>query len=174
MDLNDVNLVDINASKLSESLKAGQVDAITSWEPHITNATKSMGRDKLSVLVSPTPFRKDFFFAANSEFANKEKEGIKQFLGALIEAENYILEHPEEVQEIVTRRLKSDLSLVKRIWPSFIFEISLEQSILVNLEDEAKWAQKLSDKHSKLPNYLNLIDSHPLKEVKPFAVNIIQ
>ena len=95
------------------------------------------------------------------------------FLKALIDAENFINEQPEKAKAIIAQRLKADPILIDKIWDSFTFELSLEQSIMLNLEDEAVWAEKLSSTRKEIPNYFDFIDKQPLTNVKPHAVNLI-
>lgn len=172
-DLNDIELKDINASELKNKLETGEVSAITSWEPHISQAEKTIGKDNLSLMISPTPFRKDFFFTSLKTYAEEHGESLERFLEALIEAEEFILSNPDESQLIIAQRLKTDPQLIKNIWDTFTFEISLEQSIMVNLEDEALWADKLSKEKKNIPDYLDYIDIKPLTKVKPHGVNLI-
>lgn len=172
-NLSDVDLHDVNAATLPEKLQSGELDAITSWEPHIHNTEKIMGNKALTLLLSPTAFRKDFYFTVKKDYANYASDAIEQFLAALIDAEKYIKENPLESQKIAASRINADIEIVKQIWDSFTFEITLEQSILVGLEDEALWAIKLSKNKIALPNYLNFINITPLKSVKPNGVNII-
>lgn len=172
-DLNDVKLMDINASSLQHKLELGEVSAITSWEPHISKAEKSLGKENLTLMISPTPFRKDFFFTTPIKFAKEHGDHLEQFLKALIDAETYIKNNTEESQVIIANRLHTDLGLIKKIWDTFTFEISLEQSIMNNLEDEAVWAEKLSSKRLKIPNYFDFIDKTPLLKVKPHGVHLI-
>ena len=172
-DLNDIELKDINASELEPKLVAGEVSAITSWEPHISKAEKAIGKDNLTLMISPTPFRKDFYFTTLKEFAEEHNDQLEQFLKALIDAEEFIENNPEESQTIIAKRLNTDLTLIKKIWDTFTFEITLEQSIMVNLEDEAIWAEKLSTTRKVIPNYFDFIDIKPLTNVKPHGVNLI-
>ena len=60
-------------------------------------------------------------------------------------------------------------------WDEFVFELSLDQSLLISLEDEARWAIKnnLTDK-KEIPNFFNFIYTQALEEVKPEAVTIIR
>lgn len=171
--LKDIDLKDVNASQLKTKFLSGELDAITSWEPHIHDAKTAMSKDSLTLLISPTPFRKDFYFTTSRSYAKEKSLHVRQFLKAVIEAEDYIKQNPNEAQEIISTRLKSELALIKRIWHSFNFEISLEQSILVNLENEAIWAKELTENNGTIPNYLNYIYIEPLRAVKPFGVNII-
>jgi len=171
--LSDIDLQDINTAELPQKLQSGAVDAITTWEPYIHNTEKIMGKENLSLLISPTNFRRDFYFTVKREYANSQSADIQQFLAALVDAEKFIKAKPEKSQQIVAARLNTDIDIIKRIWNTFIFEITLEQSILVNLEDEALWAMRLSKEPRQLPNYLDFININPLLKVKPHSVNVI-
>lgn len=172
-DLGAVNLIDINASELANQLASGEVSAITSWEPHISRAEKAIGKDNLTLMISPTPFRKDFFFTTSREFADTKSYQLERFLAALVEAENFIAANPEESKAIISKRLSADPELINKIWDTFTFEITLEQSILLNLDDEGVWATKFSEKKVELPDYTKYIDTRALTKVKPEGVNIV-
>ena len=172
-DLSDINLKDINASELKHSLEKGEVSAITSWEPHISRAEQDIGKENLTLMISPIPFRKDFFFTASKKYAKEHGSNLESFLKALVDAEDFIKRNPHEAQVIIANRLKSDLTLIQKIWDTFTFEVTLDQSILVNLEDEAVWADKLSNQKNKIPHYSDFIDKAPLTKVKPHGVNLI-
>lgn len=174
LNLNDIELYDVNAAKLKDKLISGELDAITSWEPHIYNTRKVLDESRLTMLISPVPFRKDFFFTVNKSYAKKNKEQVDRFLKALLRAESFIKTNREESQEIISKRIGADPVIVKSIWDAFIFEITLEQSILIGLEDEAQWAIDIGFTKKSAPNYLEFIDYSSLYDVKPDAVNIFR
>ena len=61
------------------------------------------------------------------------------------------------------------------LWDVFTFEISLNQSLLVALEAEARWAIKYKlTESTEVPNYLDYIYIDALEELKPEAVTIIR
>ena len=169
----DVKLIDGNAAKLNELLISGTVDAITTWEPHIHSTQQKIGKDNIALLVSPTPFRKDFYFTVEPEVYRDNLEGIDKFLRAVIRAEAFILEKPAKSQSIVANRLGIDLGLVKRIWDKFSFKINLDQSSLVALEDEARWAIANEYIEGPVSNFLNYMETRPLTKIKPESVTII-
>lgn len=173
MSLKDVDLHDVNAAKLKGKLISGELDAITSWEPHIYNTKKVLDKSKLTQLLSPVPFRKDFFFTVGKSYVKTNKEQVSRFLKAVLKAEEFIGEHRDEAQKITAKKLGADPQIVKSIWDAFIFEITLEQSILVGLEDEAQWAIDIGYTQKTAPNYLSFIHLDSLKKIKPAAVNII-
>lgn len=174
MNLKDIKLHDVNAAKLKGKLISGELDAITSWEPHIYNTKKVLDESKLTQLISPIPFRKDFFFTVNKTYAEKNKEHISRFLKAVLKAEEYISFNQAVAQKITAEKIGADPIIVKNIWDAFIFEITLEQSILVGLEDEAQWAVDIGYTKKAAPNYLDFINYDALQNIKPEAVNIIR
>lgn len=174
MTLKDIKLHDVNAAKLKDKLISGELDAITSWEPHIYNTKKILDKSKLTLLLSPIPFRKDFFFTVNKSYVKTNKEQVTRFLKAVLKAEKYIKENPAEAQTITAEKIGADPVIVKNIWDAFIFEITLDQSILVGLEDEARWAIDIGYTKKTAPNYLDFIHYQSLLALKSEAVNIIR
>lgn len=174
LNLNDIELHDVNAAELKDKLISGELDAITSWEPHIYNTRKVLDESRLTMLISPVPFRKDFFFTVDKSYAKQNKEQVDGFLRAVLRAESFIKLNRDEAQRIVSKRIGADPVIVKNIWDAFIFEITLEQSILVGLEDEAQWAIDIGATTNKAPNYLEFINYTSLHEIKPEAVNIFR
>lgn len=177
MKLSDIEIIYIEASGLPQALTDGTVDAISTWEPHILNAKKLLGEN--AILIQPpggaSIFREDFYFVPNRNFMENNAETLKRFLKAIETAEAFIKENKEEAIHIVSQRLKIDKELVISVWEDFEFQLLLDQSILVVLEDEARWAikNKLTDK-TEVPNYVDYIYPDALESVKPEAVTIIR
>jgi len=173
--LSEIETIDIEASELPQALADGRVDAISTWEPHIYNAKKLLGEN--AVLIQPRGgakiFREDFYFVPNRNFMENNPETLKRFLKAIEKAEEFIQKNKEEAINIVSQRLKIDKELVLSVWDDFEFQLILDQTILITLEDEARWAidNNLVDA-TEVPNYLDYIYIDALKEVKPEAVTI--
>jgi NitT/TauT family transport system substrate-binding protein len=93
----------------------------------------------------------------------------------LIKSEGFVKKHPERAQRIVSTKTGIKESEIADLWPNLRFEISLEQSLLITLENEARWAirNKMTDR-KKVPNYLNFIYLDALQAVKPQGVTIIR
>lgn len=172
--LSDVEIVDLEATDLPGALADGEVDAISTWEPHILNAKSQLGKKAL-LLPSEGIFREDFYFVAKKDFIENNPEILKSFLKAIEKGEEFIREKKEESIDIVSQRLKLDRKLVASIWDDFVFKLLLDQTILITLEDEARWVigEGLTDK-KEIPNYLEFIYTDALEDVKPEAISIIR
>ncbi len=170
----DVKLIDINPSALPGALKNKRVDVIVVWEPHAYIARNSLGGEAIR-LPSSDIYRETSNFMVMNDFAQANPEALKKFLRAINKATEFIGKHKEESQVIVAERLKLDKEAMTTLWKDFIFEISLDESLLVTLEDEARWAiqNKLTDK-TEVPNYLDYIYFDALDEVKTKAIGIIR
>ncbi|MDP6670818.1 MAG: NrtA/SsuA/CpmA family ABC transporter substrate-binding protein [archaeon] len=139
MEESDVEVVDISPSNLPEALNNKEVDAIVIWEPHANNAKKLLG-DNAAHLQSSDVYDETFNFMVMKDFAEQNPEAIKRFLKAIDKATEFIKENKEESQEIVAERLGLNKEEMAVLWDDFSFDISLKQSLLLTLEDEARWA----------------------------------
>jgi NitT/TauT family transport system substrate-binding protein len=157
LELSEVETIDLEATDLPQALVEEQVDAISTWEPHILNAKSLLG-EKVLLLPSEGIFREDFYFVPNRNFMENNPEILKSFLKAIEKGEEFIQKNREESIDIVCERLKLDKELTASIWSDFNFELMLDQTILITLEDEARWAirEGLIDK-KEIPNYLDFI-----------------
>jgi len=172
LQMADVKTIDIEATRLPQALIDGQVDAIATWEPHIYKAKKALG-DRILLLPGRGMYREDFYLIARKSFIQKHPEALRRFLRAIEKGEEFILKNKKEAMDIVGQRLKLNKEIMDATWDDFQFSLSLDQSTLVALEDEARWAirNKLTDA-AKVPNYLDYVYTDSLRAVKPGAVTI--
>jgi NitT/TauT family transport system substrate-binding protein len=170
----EVEIIDISPSELPDALKNKQVDVIVIWEPHAYNAQNLLGQDAIRLSGSEL-YRTTFNFLVMKDYAKSHPEVLVKFLRAIDNATDFIGENREESQTIVAERLELDKENMTKFWDVFTFEISLDQSLLVAIEAEARWAikNKLTDK-IEIPNYLDYIYYDALEEVKLEAIGIIR
>lgn len=132
-----------------------------------------MGTDAI-VLPSPDVYREDFYFVTSQAFKNEKIKIVAAFLSAIGQAQQFITENSSQSMDIVSKRLNLKREVIERIWTEYRFELMLDQSIIVTLEDEARWAvasQLVPGK--RIPNYLEYIYAEPLKQILPDNVDII-
>ncbi len=141
MVFSEIETIDVKPSELPQSLVKGRVDAICTWEPHILKAKELLGK-KASVMPSKGVYREDFYFVANRKFMKNNPETLKKFLSAIERGEEFIRRNKKESINIVSQGLKLNRDLTALIWLEFNFQLLLDQTILISLEDEARWAIK--------------------------------
>lgn len=174
LSLTDIKIVDLPPASLVSQITDGQVDAVVAFDPHAFNIMKVLGNTAVS--LSERGEHKDFVMVYSTDgFIKSHPDTVKRYLASLVEAEKFVKANEQQSREIVTRILKYDNSYMEHLWLKANFVISLDQELLLTLEDQARWKieNKLIDQ-KVVPNYLNFIYFDALEAVKPGAITIIR
>jgi NitT/TauT family transport system substrate-binding protein len=93
---------------------------------------------------------------------------------SLVQAESYIVSHPDEAKAIIRTRMNLDHAYMETVWPRYQISLSLDQSLILSMEDEARWMINNNlTTEKQVPDFLDYIYMDGLEAVKPDAVNII-
>jgi NitT/TauT family transport system substrate-binding protein len=112
---------------------------------------------------------------ARQEFVRNNPGRAKKLLHALVRAEEFVKQDPDEAQKIVVESSGLDPSLVGEIWPNTKFKVTLDQFLVLALEDESRWAIESGIIAKKeIPNYLDYIYFAGLEAVNSKAVRILR
>lgn len=163
-----------NPDELVSALANGDIDAFSMREPYISKTKKLIG-DNAIVFSEPRLYLKTFNLIALKSFITDKPQAVNGILRALIRAEEFARKYPDQAIKIVSNTLGVSESETADVWAEINIGVSLNQSLLLSFEDEARWAirNKLTHK-TKVPNYLNFIYPDGLEAVKPEAVTIIR
>ncbi len=174
LDFSDVEVVDLKPNQMMEAIVNGEVDAIFAWEPNILNSQKILA-DKAVILSSMMGYMVTFNLVSKKDFIESNPELIERILKALLKAEEFVKDNREESIDIVASRLRTDRESINEMWDNYRFRLSLSQSLLITMEDQARWVirNNLADV-TEVPNYLDYIYMDTLVEVKPEAIGIIR
>jgi ABC-type nitrate/sulfonate/bicarbonate transport system substrate-binding protein len=174
IDTKKVKIIDTRPDEMIAALDTGKVDAVATWNPALTQLQKQLG-NKVHTFYVNILYTENFCLAAQREYVKKNPETIKKVLRALIKAETFSRQHPEEARHLVAEFIKADKTILQEIWNSYNFRVILDQALLVDLEDQTRWAinNKLTSRRD-MPNYLDYIYMDGLQAVKPEAVRIIR
>lgn len=174
IDEKQVRRIAMNPGDMAEALSTGKVDAVSTWSPFRQQVQKKLGSNGVT-FFGETLYTETFCVAAPQEYAGKNPETLKKVLRALIKAETFVKQHPEESRRLVTEFTKTDKAIIEDTWDVFTFEVALDQGLLVNFEDQTRWVIKnrLATR-TDMPNYLDFIYDNALRSVKPEAVRIVR
>ena len=76
-------------------------------------------------------------------------------------------QHPKEAKSIVQKRLKVDAGTIDRIWQQNVFSLTLDQSLITAMEDEARWMISNGlTREKQIPDFLNYVYVDGLKTGK--------
>ena len=173
INMEDIAPVDISPGQFVDAIAGGDVDAIIAWQPYINQILEKEGN---SVVVWPAQSAQAVYgvLVCSHGWLTQHADALKRFLKALAEAEDYLVHHPDEAKAIVRKRLNYDDSYMARIWPQHRFSLSLDQTLIVAMKDEAQWMINSNLTSEKtIPDFVNYLYTDGLKTVKPEAVSII-
>jgi ABC-type nitrate/sulfonate/bicarbonate transport system substrate-binding protein len=174
LDLEGLIQVNLAPSDWMGAISSGQVDAIAGWTPYLGQIQQRFSNDTLS-----WPIQSDQpvfgLVVGSSDWTNRNSEANIRFWKSLVQAEDLARRNPDLAKEIVRKHLSYDKAYVEAIWPQYDFEISIDQALIIAMEDEARWLideNMISQK--SVPNFLDYINESGLKSAKPASVTIIR
>ncbi len=174
IEKNKVKIIDMRPGEMMEALTKGTIDAASTFNPTMKKLELQLG-DRGVVFYDASTYSDNVCVSVPQKFVKEHPETIKKVLKALIKAVAFIKEKPDESRRIVSESLKIDKAVVDEMWDTIDFGVALDQSFLVRLEDQTRWAQKNGFTDSrKTPNYLDFIYFDGLQSVRPEAVRIIR
>lgn len=168
----EIQPVALKPEEMQEAVLARKVDAVSTWNYPLTQIQKQLGAGG-TILYDREIYTETFNIAAQQDFVRNNPETTKRFLRALIKAEVFVAKNPEEAQTIVSTATNTDRSLVREVWNAFNYHVVLDQSLLITLEDETRWAMKNKlTNQTVMPDYASYIHLDSLKAVKPDALRM--
>lgn len=174
IDKEQVTIVDVQAPDSVAALTAGTVDAVVAWQPNVATLLTSMGTDVASWSVQneqPT----FCLTITDAAWARENQEVMDRFLRALAQAEDFTVEQPEEARSLIQNRLGYDDAYMNQIWPEHEFALSLNQSLILALEDQARWLLgESSAETTPVPDFSNYVEIEPLRRLRPESVNVVR
>lgn len=166
--------VPMNPDDMDDALKTGRVDAVAIWNPNLANFSKRYDKE-VELFFDETIYVETFLVTGKKAYVSAHPETVKKLLRALLKAENFTRKNQEESIDIVVEGIKADKVALKDYWQAYQFVVNLDQSLLLNLESQGRWAirNRLSDR-KEIPNFFDLIYLDALMAVKPDAVTVIR
>jgi NitT/TauT family transport system substrate-binding protein len=173
LSTDDVTLRDLQPQELVDALLQGDVDAVAIWEPYLGALRAQLGANGM-VFYSEGIYELPFSIAGTQDYVASHPETTKKLVRALVRAAHFCKDEPDAAHKIIAGAINVNPEDMVELWPSFKFNVTLDQSLLLTLEDETRWAikNKLTDR-TDMPNYLHHIYLDALHAVMPTAVTVI-
>ena len=170
---NDVTLVFYPPEQLPMALARGEIDAFAMREPYIEQAQRLLG-EKIIVFEKQALYdRRELVISSKSWVKNHPAE-VKKLLQALVRAAAFARAYPKESIAIVASNLKVPPANIAKVWPTMRFDVRLDQSLLVLLEEEARWLIDSGMVSSQsMPNLLDAFMPEPLEQVQKSKARFI-
>jgi NitT/TauT family transport system substrate-binding protein len=173
MKLSDVTFVNIRPDHSQEALATGEVDAVVTWHPYLDKISDRYG-DRLIVWPIQSSQLTYWNIISRKDWADSHQDAIDRFLRSIAQASEYAMNHPQRTKMIIQKELNYTDTYMARVWPDHQFSLTLDQSLVLAMEDEGRWMiDNNLTSEKKLPYFRDHMYTKGLLQVKPETVNIL-
>ena len=173
LDSGDVKLMNYPPDALAQALADGLVDAISGWDPFLAAAEESLGANAIR-FTGADVYESIYNMVALSGYIQQHPQTMVRLLRALDQGERFCIRNPDAAVAFFPKLSPKGRAAMLAAWPAHHFGLALDQSLLLVLEDQARWAIKGElSKAREVPNFLDHVYMDGLKAVLPGEVTII-
>jgi len=170
----EMTVVYLRPEQMADALARGEVDAVSVFMPFPILVQKRVG-DRAIAFYDEHIYTSMFSVVTTQKLIREHPGKVKKLLRALIKAEEFVRMNPDKAQNMVAEFSRTDLALVREIWPNYRYAVRLDQSLVLALEDETPWAVKEGlVGRGEMPDYLDYIYLEGLESVKPKSVRVLR
>jgi len=175
MTLKDIVLVDVKTpSGWVNDTADGKIDAMVTAQPYANAARDCLGSNGF---IWPVQSSQPVYalIISTDDWIRLHPDAAARVLRSFTEAEEYLHAHPAESRAIVQDRLNLDAGYMNTVWEQNRFSLTLDQSLVLAMEDEARWmiANNLTTL-AAVPDFRRYIYPETLESVRPGSVHIIR
>jgi aliphatic sulfonates family ABC transporter substrate-binding protein len=111
----DVKFMEISAPDQKQALNAKQVDAITLWEPLVTDAVLGGGK-LLATGQDIYPGHDNDTITATTQAIKDHPEAVRAIVQTVVRAQQWVLDNPEEAKQVSAKYLGLPLPTIETAW----------------------------------------------------------
>ena len=167
----EVTLINLRPQDMLPALSAGSIDAMDTWEPHISNALKVLG-GKAKLLDTKGVYSETFNIVVMKPYLKEHERLMEKFLSAMIDAETWIKAHPKEAIATIAKAVGMKEKDLAAIWSHYVYHVVLDDKQINILKMHAQWRLD-SGNHppgATMPDLFKIVDPTPLRKVDPSRV----
>ena len=173
MKLYDVTFINIRPDHSAEALAGSDVDAVVTWHPYLDRISNRY-KDRITFWPIQSSQLTYWNIISRKDWADSHPDAINRFLLSIAQAVDYTTNQPQGTEMIVQKKLNYSDEYMAAVWPDHQFALSLDQSLVLAMEDEGRWMIDNNLTSEKMiPDFRGNIYTKGLEEVKPESVNII-
>lgn len=167
-----IERIPLKPDEMIAALKEGKVDMIACWSPLNHHAVEALGDNGQELRIGAIYRWSWNLVARNEELANGPLAPL--IIAALRRATDEILRDPHTCARELSSRIGMPADKLAAVWKQTSFDVTLDQSLLLNLEQQARWAMAsgLTDQ-KEVPNFLGGISSQALRTFDPEIVTLV-
>ena len=157
MNSKNVSVINANPEDWLDLISKGNVDAIVVNQLFLSKISEQLSD---GIVVWDVQGTQDGFalLVGNSEWLKGNVSTATDFLKALYQSESYYFNHRIEANDLWRKRFNYSQNYFKTLLTKHQFGLSLDQSLVVAMEDETRWMIKNNlTTHNEVPLYNDYI-----------------
>jgi NitT/TauT family transport system substrate-binding protein len=175
MDMQDIALVDsLPAQSLIDLAEGSSVDAVVTTR---IRADPLVQRSEHTYILFPVESNQATYkiLAGRSAWVTDNPRAVSRLMQSLTDAGQFTASQPDDARTLVQNRLNLTDDYVQTVWPEHQFALTLDQSLILAMEDEARWMirNNLSE-NQQVPNFLDVMYPDGMNAVRPGSARIIR
>jgi len=159
----EINKVYMAPQEMEDALTSHEVDAISVWEPYgylIENAVES---PPVNLGIAGV-YTLSFNLLTMGETVDAAPQVATSILLALSDSINWMQQNPDTSRELISQNLSIPIEQLEWSWNDYVFRLSLGNSLLSNLQLQARWATNSGLASGVAPDYRKIMYAPPLTD----------
>lgn len=128
LSLNDFDVINMTTSDQKSSLQAGNVDAVVTWQPFVSDI--ELDNTGKTLISSNGVIKTAGVYLMRTEFCKENPDIVKKFLSAHKKTADYLKEHPEESLKLIAEDSKISEASLKKSFQTIDWDIDFTQDDL--------------------------------------------
>lgn len=167
-----VERIPLKPDDMTQALVDGKVDVIATWSPLNHQALAALGGNGQELRIGAI-YRWSWNLVARNEEIAKGPLAAP-IIAALLRATAEITRDPVGCAQELSPLMGMPPDKLIQAWKQTTFDVTLDQSLLLNLEQQARWAMASGlTVEKEIPNFLGAISSQALRSLDPELVTLV-
>lgn len=169
----EFEVINMNPSEQLDAIQNGEIDVAVLWEPYASFVQNKLGENATNLETDLT-YSTLWLSTTLDSYAKSHPGVLKSYLRSIKAAQEYIKDHPEYTQELLSRRADVPLDVVKSLWTEIDFELSLSERMLTLLEDQGRWMIRNNFADKTISDMKQFVNFGPMQEVHPRGITVVR
>lgn len=170
LDWKDITPVPLQPPTGLAALKGGQIDAFVTWQPWRRAIAEAYDGNIRTLGNDETIYPRQTFYVGEARWLREHADGPPKILRALIRAEAFCRDHPDEAVAMVAKRAGLDSAAVQSFFT--VPHITMNAGILPLITSYATWVVAHQEEflNKPLPDYRKNLAPEFMKAIAPERV----
>jgi NitT/TauT family transport system substrate-binding protein len=174
LSVDDVTLVEIAPADGAAQLRAGRVDAVANWSPHIDAAAMALEPANRQVIYSDV-YEEMSMIATRQDVRERREMALRRLVRCTAEA-------ARQVEALPDRGLRKAADVFPHLppeqlqsqWSEITHHVGLSNALLSVLTHEAEWLAAAPRPRARVPAFADMLDAEFLGEVAPETITALR